>query len=327
MVDPCAAATLPVGRVGVAPDPRHVTILLGTRDGAAHLGTQLASIARQSHQNWSLRISDDGSRDRTLDLIGRFQSCMQDHAITCAPGPRRGAAANYLSMIAGDLPAGGFVALSDQDDLWFPNRLRRGVARLAAVPAHIPALYAAQTRPTDVGLVPLPPAKHTLPRPSFANALVQNVMAGNTMMMNRAAWQILVRAPRNPAPPFHDWWIYAVLAGIGAKLILDPAPVLAYRQHPGNLMGAHRGVAARATRLARIACGDWRRWLMAHHASLAAAAHLFLPEHRAALSALKIEGRAQRGLARMRSYAVAGAERQTRGETTALRLAALAGLA
>src|SRR5262247_3716602 len=58
-------------RVGGAEGPR-VAILLGTKDGAAYLGEQLQSYADQTHRNWILVVSDDRSRDATLEMIERF---------------------------------------------------------------------------------------------------------------------------------------------------------------------------------------------------------------------------------------------------------------
>ena len=43
----------------------HVHILMGTKNGGMFLADQLASIRGQSHQDWSLWASDDGSTDGT----------------------------------------------------------------------------------------------------------------------------------------------------------------------------------------------------------------------------------------------------------------------
>ena len=52
--------------------PAHVAILMGTRDGARFLRAQLDTIAAQSHRDWRLFASDDGSTDATRAILAAF---------------------------------------------------------------------------------------------------------------------------------------------------------------------------------------------------------------------------------------------------------------
>ncbi len=56
-----------------------IIILLASFNGAGHLAEQLESFARQSHQNWELVVSDDGSTDRTIDIVRRFAGTVHDN--------------------------------------------------------------------------------------------------------------------------------------------------------------------------------------------------------------------------------------------------------
>ncbi|MBC7286396.1 glycosyltransferase, partial [Hoeflea sp.] len=67
--------------------PAHVAILMATYDGEAHLPAQLASLAAQDHPNWSLVVSDDGSRDATRRILDDFAAA--GHRVTVLPGPGR----------------------------------------------------------------------------------------------------------------------------------------------------------------------------------------------------------------------------------------------
>ncbi|MBF9035273.1 glycosyltransferase [Rhodobacterales bacterium HKCCE2091] len=301
-----------------------IEILLGTLNGEAHLGPQLASIAGQSARDWTLMVSDDGSTDGTKAMLSAFATARPGAGLQLLEGPRRGVAANYLSMLDRVAPETRYVALSDQDDIWFPDRLSRGLAVLRAAPRGRPAIYAARTALVDARGRPIRARPRALPRPSFGNALVQNVLAGNTIMMNRAAID-LVRAAR-PAvlPPFHDWWLYALMTGTGAEILVDPAPVLAYRQHAGATLGAHAGIAARMRRARLVVGRQWARWLSAHHAALGSVAVHLLPETRASLAALA-DGPGGRG--RLRALTAARARRQGAVGTAALALLALSRLA
>ena len=108
----------------------HVRILMATFQGATHLPAQLASFEAQSHADWSLWASDDGSTDATPDLLRAF-AARHPGRVRLIDGPRKGSAANFLHLLGHpDLPP-GLTALSDQDDVWLPHRLMRGLQQLS----------------------------------------------------------------------------------------------------------------------------------------------------------------------------------------------------
>ena len=253
-----------------------VRILLATWNGAAHLSEQLDSYLDQSHGDWGLWVSDDGSTDGTWDILQDFARRHPDREIRLLRGPGRGAAANFLSLVTHpDLPAGP-IALSDQDDVWLPHRLARGMAAVQGDSG--PAVYGSITTETDPGLTPLAKQKGPLPPPSFQNAMVQNILAGNTVTMNAPALAAL-RAAGAPDVPYHDWWIYLRLMGIGARITLDDVPVLLYRQHPGNVIGAHSGTRARLQRVSALVNGTYASWIRRNLGALLDTPDGLLPEH------------------------------------------------
>ena len=72
--------------------------------------------------------------------------------------------------------------------------------------------------------------------PDFANALVENIATGCTVVIDAAAREALLRAiPRSPV--MHDWWAYLVVSGLG-HVVYDERPFVLYRQHGGNVVGA-----------------------------------------------------------------------------------------
>lgn len=268
-------------KVGAYPG---VVILLATRNGADHLGAQLQSYLDQDHPDWGLWVSDDGSGDGTWDILCAFRDAHPARDIRLLQGPGRGAAANFLSLLTHpDLPAGP-VALSDQDDVWLPHRLSQSLAALQDTNG--PALYASTTIETDPDLHPLPRQKLTLPAPSFANALVQNIVAGNTITLNTAALAAL-RDAGAPDVPFHDWWIYLRLAGVGARITLGNKPVLYYRQHAGNVIGAHSGLGAASQRARALFNGTYGRWVRANLSALLACPDGLLSDHATAARILR----------------------------------------
>lgn len=303
----------------------HVRILMATRNGAAHLPAQLGSLLAQTHDDWSLWASDDGSTDATPDLLAGFAVAHPGREVRLLDGPRRGAAANFLSLMAHPGLPPGPVALADQDDVWLPHRLGRG---LAAVAGEEPAFYASATILADAeGRLGRVSSRHPRP-PAFANALVQNVLAGNTLILNAAALALLRRtlpAALTHSVAHHDWWVYLVATGAGARVVLDPEPGLLYRQHEGNVMGAHRGPRVALARLGALGGGRWGDWVGRNLAALDACRDVLTPEARALADRLAAIRRLPGPLARLRALGATPLHRQTSGQDLALRATALMG--
>jgi glycosyltransferase involved in cell wall biosynthesis len=235
-----------------------VAILLGTKDGAAFLGDQLRSFAGQSHQDWCLVVSDDGSRDATRQIIAQF-AATRPQRVEVRDGPQRGVTANFLSLAADPAIEAEFFAFSDQDDIWHADKLARALARLATAPSGAPALYCGRTELMTedgrrYGLSP----RFRRP-PSFGNALVQSLGGANTMVFNRAAKR-LVEAAGVPNVVLHDWWLYQLVSAAGGAVFYDPDPMLRYRQHSDNLIGSNRGARARLLRIRLMLGGRFRDW-------------------------------------------------------------------
>ncbi len=312
---------------------RAVEILMATRNGAAFLEPQLESFLRQSHAAWRLRVGDDDSSDATRAILDGFGAAHPGRLAALGAGPGRGSAANFLTLIAdlGPVPDDTLVALSDQDDVWMAQRLGRAARRIARAEAEAraetgrtpPVVYAGRTVQTDAALRPVAISRPLAPRGAwFGNALVQNVLAGNTIVLNAPAQALLAAsAPAALAAgvPHHDWWIYQVATGAGARIVLDPRPVLYYRQHGGNVIGAHRGLGGRVARVRMLANRDFSGWLDRNLAALRQLPELLTPAARATLEGFALARRQPRRLAPL------GIRRQTAAGDRILDLLALSG--
>jgi hypothetical protein len=107
----------------------------------------------------------------------------------------------------------------------------------------------------DIGFSPL-----FIKPTSFANALVQNVGGGNTMVFNDAARRLLQKTGISPEIVSHDWWTYILISGCGGNVFYDPHPSLRYRQHDHNLVGMNTGWAARFIRIRMLWQGRFKKW-------------------------------------------------------------------
>lgn len=242
----------------------NVAILLCTYQGGRYLAEQLASFHAQSHTQWKVWASDDGSSDNTLELLQSHQQAWGADRLAIFPGPRKGFAANFMSLVCRDEVAADYYAMSDQDDIWHADKLERAVRWLETVPQGVPALYCTRTELVDdnggkIGYSPL----FTRP-PSFANAMVQNVAGGNTMVFNDAARHLLKVAGADVQVVAHDWWVYVVVSACGGKVFYDPTPSLRYRQHAENLIGANAGIGARLARISKLFQGHLKTWIDQH---------------------------------------------------------------
>jgi glycosyltransferase involved in cell wall biosynthesis len=239
-------------------DPARIAILLGTKDGAAHLGDQLQSFAGQSHTNWFLVVSDDGSHDATRGMSERF-AANQPQRVAIRQGPQRGAAANFLALAADRNIEADFFAFSDQDDIWHTDKLARALACLAMAPDRAPALYCGRTELMTEGGRRYGVSPLFRRPPSFRNALVQSLGGGNTMVFNRAAKR-LIEAAGAQNVVLHDWWLYQLISAAGGAVFYDPRPMLSYRQHADNLIGSNHGSRARLLRIRLMLGGRFRDW-------------------------------------------------------------------
>ena len=298
---------------------QRVAILMAVYQGQDYLPVQLRSLIEQHDQRWDLIVGDDGSTDRSLRILQDFAAELQPGRVRIVPGPRAGAAANFRALLDHVPKDATHVAFSDQDDAWDPEKISRS---LAALTADTPAIWCSRVVACDTTMQPL--SLSPLPRlePSFRHALMQNMVQGNTLMMNRAAFE-LVRVANPEAGPvvMHDWWIYQLVTGAGGQVIYDPLPSVLYRQHDANVVGANHGIIGRLGGLRRMLAGTYRGWSRMNHAALTGSAHRLTPENRAILAEF---GRLQGSfLQRMQAFRQGGFHRQGRVSQVALWLAVL----
>ncbi|SIT18032.1 Glycosyl transferase family 2 [Roseivivax lentus] len=267
-----------------------ITIVLATRNGAAHLPAQLRSIAAQRGVAWRLLASDDGSRDDTRAILAAFAAAHPGRVRLCS-GPQAGFAANFLSAAARAVAEGPGRALAfcDQDDVWLPEKLARALAQCEAGGRHAAVGVACRAVPTGPDLRPSGGA--AAPGPAdFAGLLFGQAPGGNRLVLSAEAAARLaatVPAALQAGVPFHDWWAALVLTGIGGRLIHDPAPGLLYRQHGAAALG-HRGAAAGLVRRARLVLsGEYARMVAANLDALAAQPCALSPAARAAMARLR----------------------------------------
>jgi glycosyltransferase involved in cell wall biosynthesis len=289
-----------------------VLILMGTFNGEKYIREQLDSIAAQSHKNWRLVISDDGSTDKTLEIARLWAAEVGEKRVEFRNGPRRGFALNFLSMLCDENLIADFYAFCDQDDVWLPEKLSAGLAHLTRdSDLNRPSLYCGRTiyvteTLKNLGLSPLFDKE-----PSFKNALVQSLAGGNTMIVNHPAASLLRVARDLSDVVSHDWWGYIVVSGCGGKIYYDSQPHILYRQHHANKIGKNNSWGARTKRVKLIFLGKFREWHDKHFLALQAFNSQLSIENQKTLEKFKLTRIERNAVKRFVKLNRCGAYRQT----------------
>lgn len=273
----------------ILPESR-VAILLSTYNGERFLAAQLESLLAQTFEEWTLYWRDDGSADNSIALVEEFSRtagqgrCVRVQ-LSDAHLQARGSYLALLGAVHERLGPADLVAFADQDDIWLPEKLRRGVDALRAHGHDAPAMYCARQWLVDEELRPIG-ISHPVRRPTgFPAALTQNVTTGCTVLLNRRAVG-LVAASQPPAATMHDWWCYIIVTGAGGRLLADDTPTVQYRQHGRNMIGSHHTLRRRAVAAFQRGRHIYMAVMRQHVAALQAQPHLLAPSARATVASI-----------------------------------------
>ena len=304
-----------------------VTILLSTFNGRDFLDEQLASLRDQTHASWRLCWRDDGSLDGSGQALEAFAGTLPTHQCTplAQDGRHRGIAQSFLTLLRLHILTGSdeVVAFADQDDIWLPDKLSRGVRALGALPTGRPALYCARQMLVDERARTIGPSPETRRPPAFPASLAQNIATGCTVMLNATAAR-LIASLRAPSGTLHDWWSYLVVSAAGGEILVDGVPVVLYRQHRRNAVGAPRTRLRRGAGALRRGPADFMALLHQHVGALRAAEWILSPQSSAWLA--EIDEALHGSLAaRLRLVGSLDLNRQTWAETAIVKLWLLTG--
>lgn len=237
---------------------KRIEVLLAAYQGAQWLGNQLDSLVAQEDNSFSVLMQDDGSTDGTHELLQR--RCRQDVRFHMAAeqGRHQGAIGNFLSLMRQtDAP---YCALCDQDDVWLPTRLSAGRAAMEEAERiygdDVPLLVHSDACVTD---------EHgrLLHASFFAHQgwsgqavglnrlLVQNNVTGCTTLMNAPLRRLVCEYAVAERLYMHDWFLALTAAAFG-RVVFVATPLVRYRQHGDNVMGASSGsVVSRGVQMLR----------------------------------------------------------------------------
>ncbi|WP_099794945.1 glycosyltransferase family 2 protein [Variovorax sp. 54] len=244
-----------------------VSVALCTYNGARFLREQVRSICLQTRPPIEIVLSDDASRDGSVDVVrATVAECAAERpglaiALRVFENPvALRVVKNFeqaISACTGDL-----IALSDQDDVWVPDRLERMVAPFVQDDnlwlLHTDArlvdsqgrdlgntlFHALEVTPSEIERI------HT--GRAFDVLLRRNLVTGATTVFRRA---LLADALPLPVEWVHDEWL-AIVASTTSRVDLLEEPLIEYRQHESNQIGARRDTYKEKVRKALASRGN-----------------------------------------------------------------------
>lgn len=101
-----------------------VSIIMPCYNAERYVAQSIESVLAQTYQNWELLITDDGSTDKSVEIVSKY--CIKDDRISIlVPDEHQGIARTRNMSIA--RAKGKFVAFLDSDDIWYSEKLEKQV--------------------------------------------------------------------------------------------------------------------------------------------------------------------------------------------------------
>jgi glycosyltransferase involved in cell wall biosynthesis len=211
----------------------NVCVLISAYNGEQYIEDQILSVLKQRDVKVSLVVRDDGSTDRTSDILKKYEN--RGDLIMLPSVGNIGPALSFFELLKYAPDCNNYFSFCDQDDIWDECKLARAVMSLIAEDPHRPTMYFSRQEVVDENLNKL--GYSDLPRRiGFGNALVECITPGCTVVINALARNFLIVNPPSRLYMMHDWWIYLTLTCFG-NVIYDPIPCMKYRQHINNVVG------------------------------------------------------------------------------------------
>lgn len=211
-----------------------VNILMSTYNGELYIRQQLDSIFSQTYKNFQLYVRDDASNDRTLEVIESYRENLskeQADKFVIIPNPAKqnwGYMKSFWWLLKNS-PKADYYAFCDQDDVWLPDKIERGVMKMNQERENIPLLYTARF---DYYSSNMEFQEHGIEYPydiSFDKVAFYTPAFGFTIMINDCLKKTAFASKDLTNIP-HDAWCLKIAAAFG-KIIYDNKITAKYRRH------------------------------------------------------------------------------------------------
>jgi glycosyltransferase involved in cell wall biosynthesis len=227
------------------------TVCIATYNGEKFIEEQLRSILVQIDSDDEVIISDDGSTDNTLDCI----ALIQDPRIRILHSQSHSCKHNFINAL--QHAKGEVIFLSDQDDVWLPDKYAICLQELQNAD-----LICTNSILVNEQLDIINPDFFSIYKsgPGIIKNIINNTYYGSCMAFHRHLLQTALPMPQTDEIG-HDVWL-GLVAEIVGKVLFIPQPLLLYRRH-NNTYTQTTNLLTRSKRslYKKIA----NRWIMLYH--------------------------------------------------------------
>ncbi len=227
-----------------------VYILLASHNGSRYIKEQLDSVLHQSYEHIRLVIGDDLSRDGTREILADYQKRYPAKIRLSLRNRAFGVKENFMGLLEEVKAEAAYIMFCDQDDVWHKDKVKKSMERLELLEAehgkNTPILLHTDLLVCDRHLRVLQPsmakAQHFAEIKTFGGLLAENKVTGNTVLLNGALAKLALRYGVKETAEhifMHDWYLALLASYCGILDYLDE-PLVRYRQHESNVLGAQR---------------------------------------------------------------------------------------
>ena len=233
-----------------------VLVLMATYNGRQWIEEQVESVLTQNFVHISMVIQDDCSQDGTFEFLQNYYGNMENVDIRRNEIPSGSAGENFRKLyVECNLANFDYVALSDQDDIWCPNKINNAIIKLEANSAEGYSSAVEAFWPNEKKRI----IQQSL-RISEDDYLYEGCGQGCTYLIRVDLFQRIADFCRFNQEliqllHYHDWLIYLLARVWGCPWVFDKNPQVKYRQHNNNEIGARRGITSLFSRLKLIKNG------------------------------------------------------------------------
>ena len=215
-------------------EEKTVSVIMSTYNGEKYIGEQLNSILKQTYKNIKIVIRDDGSTDRTVAIIKKYQEKYKN--IELHTGKNLGFVRSFFELLS--LAESDYYAYADQDDVWMENKVELAVNSLNEMDPTKPALVFGNSDYYDENMNFIGKGEKNK-KYSFTMALFSCVAQGMTMTINKKTRDSIIHEmPKSCF--FHDWWTYLVCIGLG-NVAYNNVTTVKYRRRKENATSEGQG--------------------------------------------------------------------------------------
>lgn len=232
-----------------------IAVLLATYNGDKYLAAQLDSLLAQTYSNFIVVVRDDCSSDTTAGILAQYHTRYPDkfHLLP-ADQNNKGASGSFSCLLEYVLEHKqqlgldlAYMMFCDQDDVWYPEKMACQMqAMLAAEDGNTatPVLVHSDLEVVSEELQRIAPSLAKFQgletqRNQFCNLIISNLVTGCTALINEALAVLARPVPQQAI--MHDWWLALVASAFGKVIFLN-RPLVHYRQHGKNTIGAKEHV-------------------------------------------------------------------------------------